>query len=84
MVAKPELIIRLKASVIKGRVARMRTKAVIMEMGNPSESMLIWGAAFEISPVESEVRKSVPKMGRLIMMASRKRRDNPARSIKTM
>ena len=48
-----------------------------MEIGKPSDRMLTCGAALEIRPVAREVRKSVPRMGRLITIASRKRRDRP-------
>ena len=84
MLAKPELITRLKASVINGRVAYISMKAVVMEIGKPSDKMLICGEALEIRPVASEVRKRVPRMGRLIIMASRKRRESPERSMDTI
>jgi len=82
-VLKPELITRANASIIKGSEARIRMKATDMEMGKPSERMLICGAALEIKPVARDVRNNVPRIGREITIASINRRERPEASMAT-
>ena len=84
MLKKPASITRVKASIIKGSDAKIRTNAVIIEIGKPSERMLICGDALEINPVVSDVKNKVPRIGIEIIIASRNKRERPEASIVIM
>ena len=49
----------------------------MIEIGKPSERMLIWGDALEINPVVNDVKNKVPKIGIAITIASRKSFESP-------
>ena len=77
MVEKAESIILENASVKNGSDVNSIKNATMMEMGKPSERMLIWGAALEISPVPREIRKRVPNIGMAMISASKNSRESP-------
>ena len=83
MLWKPASITRVKASIMNGSDAKRRRNAVIIEIGKPSERMLICGDAFEINPVVNDVRNKVPRIGIEIIIASRNMRESPEASIIT-
>ena len=62
---------------MNGSEAKRIINAVIMEIGKPSDRMLICGAAFPIMPTVRDVRNKVPIIGRDIIIASKNRRERP-------